>query len=255
MRLARPNGQAPVHGCVAGSGNNDTIVFAAGVTGTITLSFTPGVLPAIVGGETLTITGPTASPGITISGGGAVQLMIVKLGATLNLQFLTLENGSVSGTPVQGGGIVNNGTLTVTNCTFSGNQAVGNNGENGEGGGIFNSGTLTVSSSTLSDNHAIGGSGSVEGGAGGGGAIFIDTGTLTITNSTFSANQATGGASSSAGAAGSGAGGAVFDSVNVTVTNSTFSGNQTTAGLGGAIFNDSGTVSLKGTILGGQHRQ
>ena len=93
------------------------------MTGTITLGST---LPAIVSGNTLTITGPTTSPGITISGGDAVQLMVVNSGATLNLQFLTMEDGSVTGpagSNGEGGAILNNGTLTVANSTLSGNQA------------------------------------------------------------------------------------------------------------------------------------
>ncbi|MGA9723090.1 MAG: hypothetical protein WBQ86_11570, partial [Candidatus Binatus sp.] len=77
--------------CAAGTGT-DTIEFST--TGTITLQST---LPAIVSGETLTITGPTTSPGITISGGNAVELMVVNSGAMLTLQFLTLEDGSATG--------------------------------------------------------------------------------------------------------------------------------------------------------------
>src|SRR5271154_7161587 len=93
------------------AGGTNNIQFNAGVTGTITLGST---LPAIVSGETLTITGPTSSPGIAISGGHAVQLMVVNAGATLTLQFLTMEDGSATDVSIGAacGAIYNNGTLT-----------------------------------------------------------------------------------------------------------------------------------------------
>src|SRR5271155_1187730 len=213
------------------AGGTNNIQFNAGVTGTITLGST---LPAIVSGETLTITGPTTSPGIAISGGNAVQLMVVNAGATLNLQFLTMEDGSAtlgSTFGPAGGAIYNNGTLTVTNSTLSGNQATGGSQGIGVGGAIWSEGTLTVTDSTLSGNQATGGS---QGGLGFGGAIF-NAGTGTVTDSTFSGNQATVG------------GGAIENSSGtLTVTNSTLSGNSAASLLGGGIENGAGgTVTLK----------
>jgi hypothetical protein len=67
-----------------------------------------------------------------------------------------VTNSTLSGNraPIEsGGGIVNGGTLTVTNSTFSGNSG------GSFGGGISNSGTLTVTNSTLSGNTASGGAG------------------------------------------------------------------------------------------------
>ena len=268
------------------AGGTNAIQFASTVTATIDLISTNG--PLIVNGETLTITGPTTSPGITIDGGGQVQLMQVNSGATLNLQFLTLADGSVTGAPGatpgpgDGGAIFNGGTLTVTNSTLSANTATGGaggDGGKGEGGAIFNGGTLTVTNSTLSANTAAGGAGGANGN-GEGGAIFNQNGALlTVINSTFSDNHADGGDVA--------VGGAIFNDGMATVTNSTFSTNMTTVSdpdlgvnFGGAIFNDSGTetvtnstfsdngslpggaaisifggtVSLKGTILAGSIR-
>jgi CSLREA domain-containing protein len=188
--ITAANSQMATNHCSAGTGS-DTIVFS--LTGTISLVST---LPTIT--RDLTITGPTTSPGITIDGGGKVQLIQVDSGATLNLQFLTLARGSVTGgSPSLGGGINNNGTLTVSNSTFSANQATGVTGSisggSGLGGAIFNNGTLTITNSTFSTNQATGGLGGRTG-SGLGGAIFNkNKGTLTVTNSTFSANQATGG--------------------------------------------------------------
>jgi CSLREA domain-containing protein len=124
------NGAADTGTCTAGTGN-DTIRFS--VTGTIVLIST---LPAVA--NTLTITGPTTSGGIAIVGDHSVELMVVNSGATLNLQFLTMEDGSVTGSGFpgngDGGAIYNNGTLTVANSTFSGNQATGGSGGNNTGG-------------------------------------------------------------------------------------------------------------------------
>jgi hypothetical protein len=66
------------------------------------------------------------------------------LGTNVTISHVTIENGS----SFVGAGIDNNGTLTVTNSTLSGNSAVDS------GGGIFNEpfSTLTVTNSTLLGN-------------------------------------------------------------------------------------------------------
>src|SRR5262249_57055732 len=86
----------------------------------------------------------------------------------------------------RGGGIVNAGTLSLTNSTLRGNTACGNNLIcNGEGGGIFNFGALSLTNSTLRENTAC------RGGCGDsfGGGIF-NLGVLSLTNSTLSGNTA-----------------------------------------------------------------
>ena len=99
----------------------------------------------------------------------------------MQLYSTTLSNGSAqdigaSGLDDDGGGIFNDGTLTVTNSTLSGNSA-------GWGGGIANvsSGTVTVKDSTLSGNSAS---------EDGGGGIANINGTVTVKNSTLSDNSA-----------------------------------------------------------------
>ena len=239
------------------AGGINTIQFNAGVTGTITLGST---LPAIVSGNTLTITGPTALPRIAISGGHAVRLMVVLGGATLTLQFLTMEDGMVTGatnTKGLGGGIYNFGTLIIANSTLSGNQVIGGIGSGniegggstgavGLGGAIFNQGTLTIANSTLSANQATGGFGSTVGGAALGGAID-NGGSATVTNSTLSGNQATGGAG---GQTEGGGGGGIYDDGILTATNNTFSGNQ--ADAGGAIYDRGILTVINSTFSGNQ---
>jgi filamentous hemagglutinin family protein len=105
-----------------------------------------------------------------IQGGGLLN----SPGAIANIRNSTIAGNS--GSFGNGGGIVNEGTLTVSNSTINGNIAAQN------GGGILNEGTLTVSNSTISRNIAR---------AGDGGGI-LNEGALSVSNSTISGNSATG---------------------------------------------------------------
>jgi hypothetical protein len=154
-----------------GTAGADTITFT--VSGTIVLGST---LPNITDAAGLTIDGTGQS--ITVSGNNAVQVMFVDTAAKLNLQSLTITNGSTGGdlsTTRGGGGILNEGILTITDSTFSHNRTPAN------GGGIYNVGTLIVTDSTFSDNNSVDDYG---------GGIY-NVGTLTVTDSTFSGNGAT----------------------------------------------------------------
>ena len=153
---------------------------------------------------------------LTVSGNYANQVFDVNVGVTATIAGLTIADGFGP----SGGGILNNGMLTVSNSTLLGNEG------SGGGGGIVNFGELTVFNSTLSGNSA---------GAGGGG-IFND-GTLTITNSTLSGNSALG------------SGGGIVNGVGtVTVTSSTLSGNSA-GDIGGGIATFGGAVTLANTIV------
>lgn len=130
----------PVDTCPAGDGlNPDTIRFS--VDGTITLGST---LPDITDPAGLTIDGSGLS--VTVSGSGAVRVMVVDLDGLLTVAHLIVANGFSDSV---GGGIFNAGTLTVTHSTFFGNSAPW-------GGGIHNraEGTLTITHSTFSGNSA-----------------------------------------------------------------------------------------------------
>jgi hypothetical protein len=159
------------------------------VAGTVILNGT--ALPPI--SDDLTITAPAA--GLTVDAHQGSRIFQVNAGATVGLSGLALANGSAS----DGGGIVNFGTLALTDCTLAGN-ASGNDGgaiENqggtlaltrctlsgnsagSDGGGILSAGTLTASGCTLSGNSAGDSGGGIE-----------NTGTMTLTNCTVSDNQA-----------------------------------------------------------------
>jgi Ca2+-binding RTX toxin-like protein len=165
---ANHNDQSGSSDCPAGGGG-DRIVFDLGdPPATTTLA---SRLPPITDVAGLTVDGVASD--ITISGNNAVRVFEVGVGAKLALNGLTVADGdSASGL---GGGILNRGTLTVSNSTLSGNSA-------SSGGGIYNSRSATVSSSTLSGNSASNS---------GGGIYNHDQGALLeVSNSTLSGNGA-----------------------------------------------------------------
>jgi len=151
------------------------------------------------------ITLDAAGHSITISGSNAVRVLTVNPGVHLTLRNMTIANGNSA---TFGGGIYNNGGIvTVINCTFSNNIAVGaNNGGDAYGGAICNDngGALIVNGSTFVNNSITGGTGSTgsqggglsapgaQGGMGGyalGGALCnLNGGTVAITNCTFCDN-------------------------------------------------------------------
>ncbi|WP_051911359.1 PxKF domain-containing protein [Methylomicrobium agile] len=196
--------------CAAGS-EVDTITFR--VSGTIMLASTLDITT----GSSIILNGDGRN--IIVSGGGTVRVMRVNGGAQLHLKRLTITKGfSFSSNDYVGGdGILNYGTLTVSNSTFTGNG----HGPSSPsiGAGIYNAGILTVSNSTFSDNFAAVGGG------------IANEGTLTVSNSTFSGNDSIfsgGGIRNIAGTA--------------TVTGSTFSGNSTDSTGGGVANNDTFTI-------------
>jgi uncharacterized repeat protein (TIGR01451 family) len=202
-------------GTVAVEGNANGRVFhiASGVTATI---------------QRLTIQNGRVTGTTATDGGGGV---LVEVGASLTLDQVVVQNNVVRGAngideasagppttggkPGTGGGVSNVGTLTVTNSTFSGNQAVG-----GTGGG-----TVGVGSGQC-------GAG---GGGGLGGGLFTSTGTARITANTFVGNVAQGGTGGLGSVAGGGIGGAIFQQdVALGLANTTLSGNGARGGTGGS---------------------
>ncbi|WNZ24958.1 DUF4347 domain-containing protein [Leptolyngbya sp. NK1-12] len=154
------------------------------------------------------------APFLTISGNNASRVFNISSGTVL-LSGLTIASSRVTGGG--GGGIRNNGNLTVQFCTFSGNSA-------SNGSGIANFGTVTVNSSTFSNNSAVFGGG-------------IDNfGSLTVNSSTFSGNSAS-------------QGGGILNDGSLTVNSSTFSGNS--AGFGGGILNNRGTLTVNSSTFSG----
>ena len=138
--------------------NQEVINFAPGLQGTIDLT---SALPDL--GNNISIEGPGASS-LTVQRDSAAlpfSVFTVDSGETVTVCGMTIA-GSDDG---NGGGVVNDGTLTVNDSTFTDNS--------GNGGIYNNSGTLTVNNSTFTDNSD---------------GIYSYAGTTTVVNSAFTGN-------------------------------------------------------------------
>lgn len=236
----------------------DTITFASGLTGTITL--TQGALSLTAGNTTIKGPGSTT---LSVNGAALTSVFQVNSGVTASISGLTITDGesSTNGGGIDslgtltvtndvfsedsagaGGGIYSSGKLTVTGCTFSGDSsvdggAISNYGKAtitsssftddtaaflvyGLGGGIDNYGTLSINNCTFTDDFSA----TLEGPTGGGGIANEAGASATITNSTFfqDSNEYIGGA--------------IYNDAKLTVTGCTFT--DDTADNGAAIYND-----------------
>ena len=207
-----------------GSPLGDVIQFASALAGsTITLNGTQ--LPTISTTanpvfDTLTIEGLGINL-LSISGNFTSRIFRVGAANTVMISGLTLMDGDSS--PAGGGGLLNDGTLTINTCMISGNTSF-------SGGGIENAGTLTVNNSTISENTAGGGSGN------GGGIANLSGRTATINNSMVSGNSADAN------------GGGLSNGGTLTINYSTISANIAGGGSGGS-DNGGGIANLSGSTM------
>lgn len=175
---------------------------------------------------------------LTLDANGRSRVLYVPEGVTAELIGFSMINGREI--EEHGGGIRNEGILTLTSITVS-TSSTGN--ESGcrtddlqslcsEGGGIWNSGTLTLMDSTVSDNSAHFG-----------GGIANRGGSLIVMNSRISTNSAEG---CRVGAILCSGGGGVWNSGALTIENTTVSGNA--ADWGGALYNRSASTLTHSTV-------
>ena len=178
---------------------------------------------------------------LTVDANRRHRVFSVLDGVTAELIGVTVANGNE--TAENGGGIRNEGTLTLMNSTVSGNSAGDDTGCRtddpallcSEGGGIWNAGTLTLMDSTVSGNSAPFG-----------GGISNREGSLTLVDSTVLGNSAEG--CRGVGAVLCSGGGGIWNSGTLTMLDSNVSGN--TANWGAGIYNR-GVPTLSNTIVSG----
>src|SRR6184192_4524588 len=131
--------------------NEDTINFDSSLNGQ-TITLTSGEL---VVNKIVSINGPGPN-NLAVDANHASRVFHVSDGASAGISGLSIINGSASG--LYGGGIYNDhSTVSVINCTLSGNSA---DAPTGGGGGIYNdasygTASLWVLNCTLSGNSAV----------------------------------------------------------------------------------------------------
>ena len=170
---------------------------------------------------------------VSISGDDESGIFDIGENVTATLSGLTITGGSTQG---NGGGLYNGGSLTLMDCTISGNSAFA-------GGAVYNSGQLSLTDCTISGNS----------GAGSGGGLFnlgdasLD-GCALNGNSTSGASGGKGGVNGTGyGNSGSGLGGGIFNHGTVQLISCTVSGNNSVGAP--ALFNYGSAILLACTVV------
>jgi CSLREA domain-containing protein len=237
--------------------NFDPTIFAAPGPYTINLL---SALPDL--NSTMTINGPGASvltvQRSTLGGTPDFRIFTIQSSGTANILGMTIANGNVTN-PNNGGGVLNNGTLAMTNCNLYGNKSSSNfTIQGGLGGGIYNLGSLTV------NNCNIGGlsPGQPNTATSGGGGVWQEAGTLSMsggsvvgnalagmalrgTSATLNGVVITNNTNSSGGGGGVAILGASTKIINCLIAN------NTTLTTGGGILNNSGTTTIINSTISG----
>ncbi len=157
------SGAGSLRGVLAGISSGSLVTFDPSLSGgTIALSSGEIALE-----KSVTIDASMLPESITVAGGGG-RVFYVPAGVEATLSHLTITGGTAS----RGGGLRNDGVLTIRSSTITGNEATQH------GGGIYNDGMLTLEQVTVAGNRA----------AQLGGGIVNDV-TLVARNSTIAHNE------------------------------------------------------------------
>jgi len=247
------DGTGSLRQAIASAAEGDTIVFSRDV-GAVSLAADPdrdGI--GLLIDKHLTIDG---GRGVAIARSGDAMFSVLGIaeGKAVRLSHLTIRGGKHE---YYGGGIQNEGDLTLNHCVIAENET------SYLGGGINNDrGTLTMSYCTIHNNLAS------DGPLGAGGGGINNTGTMTLDGCTVSGNETAGhgggirnGTRSEAditnctisGNSASGHGGALLNSANrhATLVNCTIADNTAEAGGGGVyqVERADQILNLSNTIL------
>ena len=142
----------------------DTITFNCGGPATIPVSSTKTI------NKSITVNAYNGGNPVVFSAAAARRVFSITVGSAVNLNYMTIRDGKVTGE--YGAGIFNNGNLTLNNVT------VRDNSSNTGGAGVFSRGALTVLSSSVFSNTYDG--------------IYSQTGSLVVQNSEFTNNTGSG---------------------------------------------------------------
>jgi hypothetical protein len=224
---------------------------------------------------------------VHVSGETQSTIFALDSSADVTLTGITLENGSAhgayavnGGTLANGGAILNNGgNLSLLNCVFENNTAIGAakptvpgalnqpplSSEitnylpaSANGGAIWQSGgNLVISNCDFSANSTIGGKDAPSNNTAEskGGAVYLKDGTAMILDSRFNGNMAVGGAGLVGYISGEADGGVFyFEDSSVTLSGCVIHGNGLAGSgkaivRGGAIFAMAGSITITNTLI------
>jgi hypothetical protein len=265
--LARPAGAAPA--VVVGNGTPascDESAFDLALAAGGTITFDCGGPKTILFSSAKLISGTLTIDGaniITLSGNQTTRLFVVNAGGTLSLRHITLEKGN-SGA-ADGGAIDNSGVLVLNGALIQNNQTDLNH----SGGAIATRGPLSITNSTLSHNQAGSGGAiyasssaarvqvvdtsvdlnkALQPGSGDGGGLWLAAAaSLSVTGSQFFQNSAQHGGGALALSSGAAA---TFTPHGATRT---FLFNNSADSFGGAIYNETGLLVLRGALIQSNH--
>ncbi len=221
------SGAGSLREAIAESCVGDTIQFGMNTWGkTITMT------SEIAISHDLLIEGP-ANGAVALDGNATNRIFNIARHSMVTLQDLTFQNGSVI---YDGGAIRSEADLTLTRCTFTGNEATGGASR---GGAVYNLfGDLTIAECEFEQNEALEG-----------GAVYNHKSDMTITKSKFMDNHARG------------EGGGVYQCTefiggSMTMTSSVVANNTADTYGGGIVTRSYGTILTanlnKSTISGNE---
>jgi Right handed beta helix region len=202
------------------SGNSANLVYGVGgIEGDNSLTITGSTISGNSGSDgAINAFGGLDLVSSVVSGNTGLAMWCFGTSTITNSQIVNNSNDVGPNGSANGGGINDNGDLTITGSTISGNTA---EGLFAVGGGIeMNSNVLTIRDCTFKDNQAI------AGGNAQGGAVDISDSVMSVSDSSFVGNSANGASAAD--------GGALFingSNGSTTMVDCTFSGDQALAGI------------------------
>ncbi len=187
-----------------------------------TIYVCPGRYGSVNPNRDITIIGAGPEATILDSNGNAP---VVNIGSDHTTDLRELRITGAAGNTENGlpGGVVNDGSLTMTNCLVTGNTAASG------GGGIRNNSELTMTDCTVSRNDTV------DGVFGGGGIFQVGT-SLTLRNCTIEENTT-----------GAQGGGLLVYSGDATLDEDCRVQHNSASNGGGGVYRNSGTVTIEGS--------
>jgi hypothetical protein len=207
----------------------NVIEFTSRVSGPIDLLT---ALPAIDNNVTLRALGRNVTVERSPAAGTPeFRVFTINAGRSVTISGQTIANGRVTGD--LGGGILNQGTLVLTNSVVTGNTSFSDTSPGGRGGGIQNSGRMTIRDSRVTGNTARFPGGGIQNGT------PDAAGTLIVEDSEITGNTAS-------------AGGGLENFHGTATLDHTLVGDNTAQGDGAGIRSEGGTtLSITDSTISG----